>query len=685
LATVAELPPPELNAGLREAVEQQLLVVDATGRGFGFRHELARAAIHDDLLPGERAQLHEAYAEAIEDKAELAGPDLDASSMLAYHWLAAHDLPRALPASVRAGRGAAAASAPAAAQRHYELALELWLQVPDAEQRAGVDHPHLLEAAAASASLAGAVDRGLALVDQALAEVGQHGEPEHRATLLVRRADLLIDLGREEEGLAVLEEAVGLLPPDSPSQISAHVLGTYARSLTRVDQIQRGNEMAQRALEAAQAVGAAEEKLEAQLMLAQSMVYAGEVDDGLALLRSTELEATSSGFRWIATRSFIGRSDLQLMLGRYDEAIEAADQGITLAEQSGLGRTAGAFLRGNKAEALFRSGRWDEALVASTPGAEASGVFAGTLFLLRSELFAANGQREQAELDLRVARRHLRNSSAAQFALPLELIEAELARAGGDLDRGREVVTRVLAREDTGDEQRYRWPVISLAARIEAERVIAARDIGQLEPAQRIAELREEAEATAAATAADRGHRALVRAEHARALSEGEADAWAAAVSAIREMNEPHPLAYALLRYAEALTAAGDLGAATSAASEGLDLARGMGAAPLLEEIEALMRRARLQPAEVETPPVQDTAAVPDELERLGLTAREAEVLRLVADGLSNSQIAEQLFITRKTASVHVSNILSKLGVSTRVEAAALAHRRGLVQAPADL
>jgi DNA-binding NarL/FixJ family response regulator len=105
-----------------------------------------------------------------------------------------------------------------------------------------------------------------------------------------------------------------------------------------------------------------------------------------------------------------------------------------------------------------------------------------------------------------------------------------------------------------------------------------------------------------------------------------------------------------------------------------------MGAAPLLEEIEALVRRARLEHVDVEIPPAPDTAAVPDELERLGLTAREAEVLRLVADGLSNSQIAEQLFISRKTASVHVSNILAKLGVSTRVEAAALAHRRGLVQ-----
>jgi DNA-binding NarL/FixJ family response regulator len=164
---------------------------------------------------------------------------------------------------------------------------------------------------------------------------------------------------------------------------------------------------------------------------------------------------------------------------------------------------------------------------------------------------------------------------------------------------------------------------------------------------------------------------------------EGEANAWADAVSTIREMDEPLPLAYALLRHAEALSAVRDPDAG-NAAAEALDLARRMGAAPLLEQIEALMRRARLPPSEAEAAPAHDAAAMPDELERLGLTTREAEVLRLVADGLSNSQIAEQLFISRKTASVHVSNILSKLGVSTRVEAAALAHRRGLVQASAD-
>ena len=549
LARVAELPGPELNAGLREAVEQQLLVVDATGRGFGFRHELARAAIHEDLLPGERAQLHKAYAEAIEDTPELAGADLDAVSMLAYHWLAAHDLPRALPASVRAGRAAAEAWAPSAAQRHFELALELWSQVPDAEQRAGVHHFELLEAAAHSASRSGALDRALALVDEALGEIGHDGELEHRATLLGRRGELLLDLGRDDEGLAVLEEAVGLLPPDSPSEASARVLGTYARSLARVDQIQRANELANRALEAAQAVGATEEKLEAQLMLAQSMVYEGDVDGGLSLLVAVEQEARSAGFRWIATRSYIGRSDLQLMLGRYDDAIESADQGIKVAQENGLGRTAGTFMRGNKAEALFRSGRWDEALVAATPDAGASGVFAGTPLLLRAELFASNGRRQQAELDLRDARRHLRTSSAAQFALPFAWIEAELARSGGDLDGARETLERALARGDIVEGHRYKWPVLSLAARIEAERAIAARDAGRpdADAAQRSAELQSEAEQMPATTPADRGHMALVGAEHARAVRDGEVDAWAAAVASTRAMNELLPLAYALL------------------------------------------------------------------------------------------------------------------------------------------
>ena len=688
LAIVAGLPDAQLHAALREAVEQQLLVVDRSGRGYGFRHALARAAIHEDLLPGERTQLHRAYAEAIEDNAALAGPDLDASSMLAHHWLSAHDLPRALPASVRAGRASAAASAPSAAQRHFELALELWTQVPDAPERAGIDHAQLLEAAASATMRAGAADRGLALVDQALAEVGYGGTLERRATLLVLRAVLLADLGRDSEGLAVFEQAVGLLPADLPSRVSAQVLASYARALARVDQLERAGELATRALEAAQAVGATQEKLEARAILALAMIYGGDVDAGQGSLLETIEEADRAGFTWIAARAYVSLSDTQLMLGRYDEAAETAERGIPLVDQAGFRRTAGAFMRANRAEALFRSGRWEDALAGLAPASEAPGVFAGVLLMLRAELYAVAGRPAEAASDLKEARRHLRNSGAVQFTLPLVWIEAELARSDGDIDRAAAIVDRALAGVDAGEEPRYKWPLLSLGARIQADRALAARDVGRGadEAEARSAALREESERTPATTPADHGHLALVGAEHARAVRAREAESWAAAVAACRPMNDPLPLGYALFRHAESLTAAGNSDAAATPASEALRLARSMGAAPLLGDVEALIRRARLRSADEGAPNgSRSEEAQPDELSRMGLTAREVEVLRLVADGLSNSQIAERLFISRKTASVHVSNILSKLGVATRVEAAAMAHRRGLIRDSADV
>ncbi|HTU29848.1 MAG TPA: AAA family ATPase [Solirubrobacteraceae bacterium] len=686
LSLVAELPDLELHRALREVVEAQLLVVEPSGRGYGFRHTLARAAIHDDLLPGERTQLHRAYAQALEDNPELTGSDLDSSSMLAHHWLSAHDLPRALPASVRAGRAAAAAGAPSAAQRHFERALELWQQVPDAEQRAGIDHSLLLQAASSAAARSGAVDRGLALIDQALAEIGYGGTLERRATLLVDRADLLSQLGRDSEALAVLEQAEALLPRDMPSRLSAQVLSAFARMLVRVDRIERAGELAQRALEAAEAAGATEEKLQSQIVLTTALVYGGEVESGMALAAQVNQEAKEAGLPWITGRALIIMTDLQLMLGRYEEAVTAADRGIAFAEQSGFGRTVGAILRSNKAEALLRSGQWDNVLSVAAPGAEAPGIFAAALLLLRAELYACSGRLELGRSDLREARRHLRNTTAAQFALPLAMIDGELLRASGDLAQASAAVAEVLARTDLGDEHRYKWPVLSLGARVEAERALASRDVGEGpgEAERRIAELREEADRTKTTTPADRGHQAMVRAEHARVLGEEEPVAWGAAVAACREMNEPLPLSYALLREAEALSASSATASAAERAAEARELAAGMGAAPLLADVEALIRRARLSTdgGRAGAERIQSTTSA--ERERLGLTAREAEVLGLVADGLSNSQIAQELYISRKTASVHVSNILSKLGVHSRVEAAALAHRRGLARASAE-
>jgi DNA-binding NarL/FixJ family response regulator len=147
-------------------------------------------------------------------------------------------------------------------------------------------------------------------------------------------------------------------------------------------------------------------------------------------------------------------------------------------------------------------------------------------------------------------------------------------------------------------------------------------------------------------------------------------------------MNEPLPLAYALMRHGEALADAGDTRSAAGYAQEAFSITRQLGAEPLRAEIDTVVRRARLRitrEAGASAPAAEVTEA-----ERVGLTTREAEVLALVAAGHSNGEIAQELFISRKTASVHVSNILAKLGVSTRVHAAAFAHQRGLTRVHAD-
>jgi DNA-binding NarL/FixJ family response regulator len=229
-----------------------------------------------------------------------------------------------------------------------------------------------------------------------------------------------------------------------------------------------------------------------------------------------------------------------------------------------------------------------------------------------------------------------------------------MARALGDHPTAREEVHRALTVEGL-HVPRYSWPLIWLGLRVEAEAEEPAADW--------LAELKAMASELPATTPPALAMRALVTAETA-----GKPD-WDAAIAACRATDDPYLVAYALLRSAQVHCAAGDREAATPALEEAARLAAGLGAAPLLEEIRAVARRARVTLAEDEAAPAGAG------IEAFGLTQREREVLELLADGRSNQQIAEELFITRKTASVHVSNILGKLGVASRGEATAMAHR----------
>ncbi|MGZ4305192.1 MAG: helix-turn-helix transcriptional regulator [Solirubrobacteraceae bacterium] len=675
LAVAVGMDEDDLYVALREIVEHQLLIVDPAGRGYAFRHALARAAVYEDLLPGERARLHRAYAESLERDPTLAGPGIGVPAMLAHHWVAAHNLAKALAASVRAGDAVAAASAPAEAQRHYELALELWTGVPDAETLAGRTYGELLDDAAHAAWHAGAADRAVALFEQALAEVGSADDGRRLALLLAEKARLMIDLGRDQQANIELERAVQVLP-DTPSEEGAKVLASLARAMLLSEDFVRATEAAERALHVAEVVGAAEEACDARLTIGHALAHRGETEPALQLQRAGVDDAMRGGFAWTAMRGYVNLSDTLLMLGRFDEVVATADEGEVFAEQSGLSRTAGAFLRGNKIEALMRSGRWDEALTLAAPKTEASGVFGGTLMLYRAEMHILAGRRREAEQELRDARAALGATGVPQYAYPFATAEAQIALLGSDPDRASQIVQRVLETNVSEDANRYVWPVMWLGARIEAD-----RGAGVSHAVERGTALHELAVTLNTRVASDNGYKALAAAEYVRLIGGDTVAAWRDAVAATSEMNEPHPRAYALLRHAEALAQAGAAPAATAEVREGLELARRMGAAPLVELANDVIRRGRLSGVDDAATAAQ--AGTASELDDLGLTTRELEVLRLVAEGRSNGEIAEQLFISRKTASVHVSNILAKLGVTTRVQAAAVAHRRGIAGAEA--
>jgi len=610
---------------------------------------------------------------------------------LAYHWYAALDLPRALPASIAAARHALTSFAPAEAQHHLERALEIWPRVPDAEERTGLDQAEVTVLAGDAAYQAGAIDRSLSLFEQALAGLPAEGDAVRRALVLDRRARALRDTGREAESVATLEEALALLPADEVTRAHAVVLSSLANSVWRANDLDATMTLATRAVQAAREVGAVQQEADSSITLGSARCYlsAAEADAGLGELRAGLALATGIGAHFTALRAYVNISDVLELHGRHEEAAQAAREGMELAGRVGLARSLGSFLTGNLMESLVRLGRWHEAdeLAAQALNTMPEGVFAATVLQLRAELASMTGRYADADEGVRAARRALGQTRDEQYALTLLYADALAAFGRGDLDGARRLTAEGLADYADATSGRYIWPLLWLAARTEADDATRARDrreeVGK-GTAARLGELASLAADLAVPNTASRGYQALVAAELARAVGSGDAQsdmaAWSAAVTAWQAAAEPYPLAYTWLRLAEAAVAAGDRQAAGQGVREAYALARRVGAVPVADEAAALARRTRLSLDE----PAAGTAAPPagrapeDPLARFGLTEREREILVLLAGGRSNPQIAESLFISPKTASVHVSNILAKLGVDSRVEAAAVAHRLGV-------
>jgi DNA-binding CsgD family transcriptional regulator len=689
LAAVAGLDDQQLEGALRQAVAQQLLVTEPGQDGYRFRHALLREVVDAGLLPGERARLHACYAHALTQQPELAtGSPAVAAAELAAHWDAAEEPARALPARVQAGLAAERARAFAEAHRHYQRALQLWERVADPGRPAGLDRVDLLARAADAVSFTGAAGDAVGLLQDALGRVDPVAEPVRAAVLLARLGTHRRVAGDEAGALAALTQAEGLVTGAPPSPEVARVLGACAYGLLLRARPEQAIACSEAAIAAARAVGARAEQATALRVLAAGLANIGGLERGLDLLLEARRLAEEVEDAEAVMGTYMTTGHLLVWAGREREALQDAQQGYRRAHELGLQYATGSFVAGNLGFRLLETGRWGEceqltreALVSDTWGGFNLRVVRGVLLARQGEFAAA---REELELALRLSPPYLRDS--------VWLGQAEFWLWAGRQDQAATAVAAGLrgwAERDPDSTQIHpddsEW--YPLALRLEAdraERAAARRAIEELAQAQRrAAPLVAELDRLQAAPSPQarypyvNGNLLLARAEQSRLEGRSDPQRWRAAALAWEQIEHPFEAAYARFREAEALLAdRSSRPQAEQVLRSAHQTAVALDAAPLRREIELLAKRGRLRLDD--HPDKAATSKVPSPAASLGLTRREAEVLALVAKGRTNKQIGRELFITQGTAGVHVSRILTKLGVPSRVEAATIAHRLGL-------
>ncbi|MFJ2060887.1 AAA family ATPase [Streptomyces sp. NPDC087908] len=698
LAAVARLTEDDLIEALRAAVGANLLLAVPDGDGYRFRHSLVREAVSDDLLPGERSRLNRRYAEALEADPGLVRAD-ERANRLATYWYHAHDPAKALPAVLGASVATRKRHAYAEQLRLLERAMELWEDAP-AETRgslrpmdyaeaypacgcdpetAALSYLDLLAEAAVAARLSGDRERALKICRTALRVLddAEPGDPLRAAWFWTERARLQSNLGRGDgwEEIARAQELVKGLPP---SAVHAVVLvGAAGWGMLR----NPGPDAliaAERAVEYARLVNAESIELNARLTLGTLMTAAGDVEAGLAEMHAVRERTAALGQFTETARAHINIASALESLGRSAEAVELADTGIRVARSYGLVDSVG-WVESNRAESLFSLGGWDEAgeiatrLVRSATSSKPR----GSASLRLAQLAVARGELDAARGHLCDARAAYGCDTIPQYVLPMAQVEIAVAAAEGRVEDVRARLAAAVAAGFPPSTHRYGWPLVLTAVTAEADsRGLPAADEGR---AEALAVVRRCVRALATPAPVWEAYSRQVSEEIARAEGRETAARWAEVVAAFEPLARPHQLARARHRLADALLVEGGRREeATALLREAHATAVRLGARPLREDVELLAARARLCLAEEKRAPAP---AEPGD-GTFGLTPREQDVLRLVAAGRTNRQIAEELFISPKTASVHVSHILAKLGVSGRGEAAALAHRLHLLTTP---
>jgi DNA-binding CsgD family transcriptional regulator/tetratricopeptide (TPR) repeat protein len=672
VAAVGGLAAADLERALAEAVHSHLLVVSPDG-AYRFRHALLREAVLADLLPGERVRLHAAVA------AHLAAvPAAGTAAERAHHLRESNDLAGALTASLEAADEARRVGAPAEQLQHLETALALWPAVPDAAERAGRGQAALLLDTAAAARRGGELHRAVALLRAAQEVLGPDGDRELRARVHYTLAQALARIEDQASALRETTAAMALVPAQPPSPVRTWAAATHARASYEVGRRAEAEAAAEEALAAADALGLDSAWADVAVSLARSR--------GGTELRTRLAEALArarrSGDPDVEMRVLFNLAIVAYEDGDAEDTLRWSDTGLARAGQLGVEWSFyAAELRHLGVLSRYVLGDWDGALALAERLTRVPDMAA---HVRAAGLLVQVGRGDPAAAARIAWARGLAGRLDAHALLLVSTAGAELELAAWAPD----AATALATARATAARLEELWG----AERIAVVR-LAATALAPVGDAAAAARLTGDAAAECGWTAAGEELVGLARsagaaherevggygveaaawlarleAEAARLAGRAAPEPWAASVAAFG-YGHVYEQARSRWRLAEALVAAGDRAGAAGPLRSAAETARALGAAPLLAAVTALARRARLELPGAGR--VVGTAAV--------FTPRETEVLALLARGRTNRQIGAELYISEKTASVHVSNILAKLGAGSRTEAVAVAASRGLL------
>ncbi len=683
---------------LREAVARHLLAVDEVGGGYVFRHALVQEAVYGELLPAQRGPLHAAWARALDRR--IAHRDADGGgrgtavelAQLAYHWHAAGDLGQALPAFVRAGQAAELAAAPTEAIEHYQRALELWDQAPGAAAASPLDRVAVLHRAAEAADLAGRRELTVALGIRALGQIDEAAEPLRAGLLLERLGQYHWRALDSSAAVAAIERAVATVPADPPTRERAHMLAAHGRVLMLVGRPSQAMTRCQEAVAVARQAGVRAEEGYALTVLGASLGALGHIEAGIAYLEQAREIASEFGDVAELVRTHIYLATALELSGRCADAADAYLAGLDVARRLGAFGSYAPLMLPDAVMALLSLGRREEAgrvlaeafdLDLASPAARFRPLVArGNLRLWDGDLAAAQADFRQVLAESPAPLDPTRAVDVLSFL-------AEVALWDGRLPDGRTAVADGLAMLAAAEEPYWIARLCRTGLAVEAAAAEQARgrrpDSEYQAVRERAAGLLDRIRSAISApdvvlTPALAASVLTAEAEWSRVDGPSDPGRWASSAAAWEAVSHPWPSAYARWRQAEALLAArAPRSAAREALARAWTLASTHGVSLLVTEIQALARRAR-----IELPPPGQAAAGQDDRpgrrtgDELGLTSRERDVLALIAEGRTDRQIAETLFISPRTVAMHVSSILAKLGVPNRGGAAAVAHRHRL-------